>query len=72
MFIRHSNFRGVVLFAMVVGRLPFEVEMKKPVSNQHRRELFLEETKRGVKTKKHQIFMGSASFRKFPLSSDRS
>lgn len=48
---------------MAVGRLPFEVEMKKPVSNQHRRELFLEETKRGVKTMKHQNFMASASFR---------
>lgn len=51
------------MFAMVVGRLPFEVEMKKPVSNQHRRLLFLDETKRGVKTMKHQAFMGSASHR---------
>lgn len=50
---------------MVVGRLPFEVEMKKPVTNQQRRELFLDETKRGVKTMKHQTFMGSASFRAF-------
>lgn len=56
------------MFAMVVGRLPFEVEMKKPVSNQHRRELFLDETKRGVKTKKHQIFMGSTTFRKLSFS----
>jgi hypothetical protein len=49
---------------MVVGRLPFEVDSKRPVSNQQRRELLLDETKRGVKTKKHQVFMGSASFRK--------
>lgn len=48
---------------MAVGRLPFDVEMKKPVNNQHRRELFLDETKRGVKTMKHQTFMGSASYR---------
>jgi hypothetical protein len=57
-------FRGVALFAMVVGRLPFEVENKKPVSNQHRRKLFLEEMKRGIKTMKHQTYMGSASSRK--------
>lgn len=48
---------------MAVGRLPFEVETKKPVSADHRRELFLEETKRGVKTMKHQTFLGSASYR---------
>lgn len=56
------DFRGVVYFAMVVGRLPFDVEMKNPVSNQKRRELFLEETKQGVKTMKHQSFMGATSF----------
>ncbi|CRK99158.1 CLUMA_CG012525, isoform A [Clunio marinus] len=53
---------GVVLFAMVVGRLPFEIGTKKPVSAHRRRELYLDEIKRGVKTMKHQIFMGSASF----------
>jgi hypothetical protein len=52
---------------MVVGRLPFAIETRKPVNHQRRRELFLDETKRGVKTMKHQIFMGSASFRKFFL-----
>ena len=62
----HSSFknlfRGVVLFAMVVGRLPFDVEQKKPVNNQHRRELFLEETKRGIKTKRHQAYIGGTSY----------
>lgn len=54
-------FRGVCLFAMVVGRLPFEVQSKKPVNNKHRRELFLQETKMGVKTMKLQNFMSSTS-----------
>jgi hypothetical protein len=54
-------FRGVCLFAMVVGRLPFELQCKKPVNSKHRRELFLEETKNGVKTVKHQNFMSSTS-----------
>lgn len=49
---------------MVVGRLPFDVEKKKPVSNQQRRELFLEETKRGLKTLKHQNYMATTSHRK--------
>jgi hypothetical protein len=49
---------------MVVGRLPFSVERKKPVSNQHRREMFLEETKRGLRTQKHQHLMGAYSHRK--------
>ncbi|XP_070492221.1 uncharacterized protein [Chironomus tepperi] len=52
---------GVVLFAMVVGRLPFEVQCKKPVSNKQRRELFAIETRDGIRTKKHQNFMSSTS-----------
>jgi hypothetical protein len=50
---------------MVVGRLPFEVNTKKPVSTQVQRKLFLDETRHGVKTMKHQTFMGSTSYREF-------
>ncbi|KAL7034417.1 hypothetical protein ACKWTF_007957 [Chironomus riparius] len=52
---------GVVLFAMVVGRLPFEVQCKKPVSKKQRRELFADETRMGIRTVKHQNFMSSTS-----------
>lgn len=58
-------FRGVVFFGMLVGRLPFEVNTKRPVSSGVQRKLFLDETNAGIKTMKHQTFMGSASFREF-------
>lgn len=47
---------------MVVGCLPFDVDLKKPVNNQHRRELFVEETRRGIKTRKHQEHLGKTSY----------
>lgn len=53
---------------MIVGRLPFDIARKKPVSNQHRRELFLEETKRGMKTQKHQQLLGKCSYGEFLTS----
>ncbi|KAG5681412.1 hypothetical protein PVAND_010850 [Polypedilum vanderplanki] len=52
---------GVVLFAMIVGRLPFDISNKRPVSVKHRRELFLEEIKFGIKTRKHQSILFSAT-----------
>jgi hypothetical protein len=63
-------FRGVVLFAMVVGRLPFEVKCKKPVSKKERRELFAVETKMGIRTVKHQNYMSSTSVGTYLIMAD--
>lgn len=53
---------------MLVGRLPFELDTKKPVSTEVQKKLFLDETKLGIKTMKHQNFMGSASYRELLIN----
>ncbi|CAO1409244.1 unnamed protein product, partial [Diamesa serratosioi] len=53
---------GVVFFGMIVGRLPFEYDMKKNLSLEERKTYFSEVTKRSVKTVKHQNLLATSSF----------
>lgn len=54
------NCRGVVLYGMMVGRLPFQIIYDPKATRDDKRKFLMEETKRGL-TVKHKKYLMTCS-----------